>query len=215
MKVGYTEFGKPARGGARWSSLPMRPWSTVSRPLRCLCLSSSATRGERNGPAAEQAPMVQRTRYGRRSDKGQKGCSQSACYGHATDGLSANYPGRISTVTAIFPAGFSRSCAAFSDLSSPTFFSSKDEFAVTASSCCAPTPISIRLRPCSATSSCGRWLRASVEAEDKGRGYEYSKGAFLPVEDDELDAPLPARRQRKKGSRPRTDHNPTGRGGSQ
>ena len=30
--------------------------------------------------------------------------------------------------------------------------------------------------------------REPVEAEDKGRGYEYSKGAFLPVEDDELDA---------------------------
>ena len=60
--------------------------------------------------------MVQRTRHGRRSDKGQKGCPQSACYGHATDGLSAYYPGRISTVTAIFPAGFSSSCAAFSDL---------------------------------------------------------------------------------------------------
>ena len=48
--------------------------------------------------------MVQRTRHGRRSDKGQKGCPQSACYGHATGGLSAYYPGRISTVTAIFPA---------------------------------------------------------------------------------------------------------------
>jgi DNA end-binding protein Ku len=30
--------------------------------------------------------------------------------------------------------------------------------------------------------------REPVEAEDKGRGYEYSKGAFIPVEDDELDA---------------------------
>ena len=33
-----------------------------------------------------------------------RGATQSACYGHATDGLSAYYPGRISTVTAIFPA---------------------------------------------------------------------------------------------------------------
>jgi Transposase DDE domain len=31
-----------------------------------------------------------------------------------------------------------------------------------ASSCCAPTPISIRSRPCSATSSCGRWSRPSA-----------------------------------------------------
>ena len=30
--------------------------------------------------------------------------------------------------------------------------------------------------------------RAPVEAEDKGRGYEYAKGAFIPVEDEELDA---------------------------
>jgi hypothetical protein len=34
---------------------------------------AGATRGERNGPAAEQAPMAQRTRHGRPSDKGQKG----------------------------------------------------------------------------------------------------------------------------------------------
>ncbi len=30
--------------------------------------------------------------------------------------------------------------------------------------------------------------REPVEAADKGRGYEYSKGAFFPVEDEELDA---------------------------
>jgi DNA end-binding protein Ku len=30
--------------------------------------------------------------------------------------------------------------------------------------------------------------REPVEAEDKGRGYEYSKNAYIPVEDDELDA---------------------------
>jgi DNA end-binding protein Ku len=30
--------------------------------------------------------------------------------------------------------------------------------------------------------------REPVEAEDKGRGYEYSKGAYIPVDDDELDA---------------------------
>ena len=30
--------------------------------------------------------------------------------------------------------------------------------------------------------------REPVESADKGRGYEYSKGAFLPVEDDELEA---------------------------
>ena len=30
--------------------------------------------------------------------------------------------------------------------------------------------------------------REPVEAADKGRGYEYSKGAFIPVEDEELDA---------------------------
>jgi DNA end-binding protein Ku len=30
--------------------------------------------------------------------------------------------------------------------------------------------------------------RDPVEAQDKGRGYEYSKGAFISVEDDELDA---------------------------
>ena len=32
----------------------------------------------------------------------------------------------------------------------------------TASSCCAPIPTSIRLRQCSATSSCGRWSRPSA-----------------------------------------------------
>jgi hypothetical protein len=36
--------------------------------------------------------------------RGKRGAPQSACYGHATDGLSVYYPGRISTVTAIFPA---------------------------------------------------------------------------------------------------------------
>ena len=30
--------------------------------------------------------------------------------------------------------------------------------------------------------------REPVESEDKGRGYEYSKGAYLLVEDEELDA---------------------------
>src|SRR5471032_1307375 len=30
--------------------------------------------------------------------------------------------------------------------------------------------------------------REPVETEDKGRGYEYSKNAYVPVEDDELDA---------------------------
>ena len=30
--------------------------------------------------------------------------------------------------------------------------------------------------------------REPVEGEDKGRGYEYSKNAYIPVEDDELDA---------------------------
>jgi DNA end-binding protein Ku len=30
--------------------------------------------------------------------------------------------------------------------------------------------------------------REPVESEDKGRGYEYSKGSYLPVDDDELDA---------------------------
>jgi DNA end-binding protein Ku len=30
--------------------------------------------------------------------------------------------------------------------------------------------------------------REPVESEDKGRGYEYAKGAYIPVEDDELDA---------------------------
>ncbi|MGH9808459.1 MAG: Ku protein [Terriglobia bacterium] len=30
--------------------------------------------------------------------------------------------------------------------------------------------------------------REPVEAEDKGRGYEYSKNAYIPVDDDELDA---------------------------
>ena len=49
--------------------------------------------------------MAQRTRHGRPSDKGQRGgAPQSACYGHATGGLSAYYPGGFSTVTAIFPA---------------------------------------------------------------------------------------------------------------
>jgi hypothetical protein len=39
------------------------------------------------------------------SDKGQTGSApQSACYWHAIGGLSAYYLGRISTVTAIFPA---------------------------------------------------------------------------------------------------------------
>ena len=30
--------------------------------------------------------------------------------------------------------------------------------------------------------------REPVESEDKGRGYEYSKGAYIPVEDEELEA---------------------------
>ena len=30
--------------------------------------------------------------------------------------------------------------------------------------------------------------REPVEGSDKGRGYEYDKGAYIPVEDDELDA---------------------------
>src|SRR5882672_6617897 len=30
--------------------------------------------------------------------------------------------------------------------------------------------------------------REPVDAADKGRGYEYAKGAFIPVEDEELDA---------------------------
>jgi DNA end-binding protein Ku len=30
--------------------------------------------------------------------------------------------------------------------------------------------------------------REQVEAEDKGRGYEYAKNAYIPVDDDELDA---------------------------
>jgi DNA end-binding protein Ku len=30
--------------------------------------------------------------------------------------------------------------------------------------------------------------REPVEAQDKGRGYEYSKKAYIPVDDDELDA---------------------------
>jgi len=30
--------------------------------------------------------------------------------------------------------------------------------------------------------------REPVEGEDKGRGYEYAKNAYIPVEDDELDA---------------------------
>jgi hypothetical protein len=47
---------------------------------------------------------AQRTRHGRHRIRGKRGAPQSACYGHATGGLSAYYPGRISTVTAIFPA---------------------------------------------------------------------------------------------------------------
>ena len=54
---------------------------------------AGATRGERNGPAAEQAQMAQRTRHGRPG--GKWGAPQSAWYGHATGGLSAYYPGRI------------------------------------------------------------------------------------------------------------------------
>ena len=30
--------------------------------------------------------------------------------------------------------------------------------------------------------------REPVEGEDKGRGYEYAKNAYIPVDDDELDA---------------------------
>ena len=30
--------------------------------------------------------------------------------------------------------------------------------------------------------------RESVEGDDKGRGYEYAKNAYFPVDDDELDA---------------------------
>jgi DNA end-binding protein Ku len=30
--------------------------------------------------------------------------------------------------------------------------------------------------------------RESVEGPDKGRGYEYAKNAYVPVDDDELDA---------------------------
>ncbi|MGD0027280.1 MAG: Ku protein, partial [Xanthobacteraceae bacterium] len=30
--------------------------------------------------------------------------------------------------------------------------------------------------------------REPIEGQDKGRGYEYSKNAYIPVDDDELDA---------------------------
>jgi len=50
-------------------------------------------RGWPNGPGTEGHRI-----------RGKSGAPQSACYGHATGGLSAYYPGRISTVTAIFPA---------------------------------------------------------------------------------------------------------------
>ena len=55
-------------------------------------------------------PLLSRRRWpngpGTEGDRirGKWGAPQSACYGHATGGLSAYYPGRISTVTAIFPA---------------------------------------------------------------------------------------------------------------
>ena len=34
----------------------------------------------------------------------------------------------------------------------------------------------------------GRRTREPVEGDDKGRGYEYAKNAYIPVDDDELDA---------------------------
>ena len=183
MKVGYTEFGKPARGGARavttWPARahrarsPRRSKGAVTetqppllrydpdiertcthipsssrdcaerrrscwRSRRCRCgrgrqcrdhcdayvFRAGATRGERNGPAAEQAQMAQRTRHGRPSDKGQMGCPAIgllwARYRRAKCLLSGeDFPPSPPS----FRPGFSRSCAAFSDLSSPTFFS--------------------------------------------------------------------------------------------
>jgi hypothetical protein len=66
--------------------------------------------------------------------KGKRGAPQSACYGHATGGLSAYYPGRISTVTAIFPArifkilcGFFRPEFSYIFFRNERYFSDKGE----------------------------------------------------------------------------------------
>ena len=57
--------------------------------------------------------------------RGKRGAPQSACYGHATGGLSAYYPGGFSTVTAIFPARiFKILCGFFRPEFSYIFFSS-------------------------------------------------------------------------------------------
>jgi hypothetical protein len=66
---------------------PEGTWPTAKTPAR---LGSS---GYRLSPAS-----VPIGTEGHRI-KGKRGPPQSACYGHATGGLSAYYPGRISTVT--------------------------------------------------------------------------------------------------------------------
>jgi hypothetical protein len=59
--------------------------------------------------------------------RGKRGAPQSACYGHATDGLSSYYPGRISTVTAIFPARIFKILCGFFRPEFSYIFSSKDD----------------------------------------------------------------------------------------
>ena len=62
--------------------------------------------------------------------RGKRGAPQSACYGHATGGLSAYYPGGFSTVTAIFPARiFKILCGFFRPEFSYIFFTARGAMA--------------------------------------------------------------------------------------
>ena len=74
-------------------------------------------RGWPNGPGTEGNRI-----------RGKRGAPQSACYWHAIGGLSAYYLGRISTVTAIFPARIFKVLYGFSDLSYPHIFSVLEYF---------------------------------------------------------------------------------------
>jgi hypothetical protein len=79
-----------------------RPRRVAARSLRSPSVADVSARARSSSFVG--CMCDQWTRHGRPSDKGKRGAPQSACYGHATGGLSAYYPGGFSTVTAIFPA---------------------------------------------------------------------------------------------------------------
>ena len=77
--------------------------STQRTAARTITDTLLTRRGWPNGPGTEGHRI-----------RGKKGAPQSPCYWHAIGGLSAYYLGRISTVTAIFPARiFKVSCGFF------------------------------------------------------------------------------------------------------